>query len=268
MKKSVGRLFLYKNFFRLLHNHQNVGTGILKIMSNKFEGLFRTNHETTGPSEKETIPVELKRSAVEAVVAANIIEPQAFQLGAVKMADIILQSEQQGLSRHWMHWLDEKDVMELEKTLFNMKNKVHAQHQINPNPKKARPKERMYELFKAYALRGSDVLGFIEHHLGHSLDTTDVREILGWIDERRSSMTPQNSQYREILKMGDPLRAQRELEAMYKTLYTDFLQSSLYQNKVSKINDFYRNVTRDNDFNRKIFDAALRNFFFKTFEED
>lgn len=237
-------------------------------MSNKFEGLFQTNHETTGPSEKEAIPVELKRSAVEAVAAANVIEPLAFQLGAVKMADLTLQSKQQGLSRYWMYWLDEKDIAELEETLFNMKNKVHAQHQINPDPKKVRSQEKMYELFKTYARQGSDILGFIEHHLGHILDAADIRNILGWIEQHRSNMSAESVEYREALKAGDHPRAQRMLQNMYKTLYSDFLQSDLYSEKFSKIQNFYSHMPANDDYHRRTFDAALRDLFLKTFDKD
>lgn len=191
-------------------------------MSNNFEKMFSTNHETTGPTKKETIPLELKRSAVEAVATANIIEPLAFQLGAVKMANLILLSEQKGLSRHWMHWLDEEDTIELEETLFDMKNKVHAQHEINPDSKSVRPQDEMYKLFKTYANQGGEILGFIEHHLGHILDSYDIQEILQWINQHRSNMTEQNAKYRELLKSGDRFNAQRALRTMYKTLSDEF----------------------------------------------
>lgn len=231
-------------------------------MSNKFEGLFSTNRETTGPTERETVPVELKRKAVEAVTVANIIEPLAFQLGAVKMADIILQSEQQGLSRNWMFWLNNEDTEELEEMIFNLKNKVHARHEVNPDPKKIRAQEKMYDLFKSYGRKGRDILGFIEHHLGHSLDTTDIRDILGWIEQHRLNMSAENAEYRQTLKTGNRPQAQHMLKDMYKTLYKDFLQSDLYNEKFSKIQNFYTR-SFNNDYHRGIFDAALQDLFFK-----
>jgi len=234
-------------------------------MSNTFEGMFRSNHETTGSTKNEAISAEFKREAVEAVIVANIIEPLAFQLGAVKMANIILQSEQQGVSRNWMFWLNDKDIAEIEEKMFSFKNKVHSQHEVISNPKTIREQNKMYDLFKNYGHRGANILTSVEHHLGHILNASDIREILEWIEQRRSIMSAENTKYREMLKSGEISGAQRMLEDVYKTLYADFQKSNLYSEKFSKIESFYSHMSVDSDFYRGIFNHALHDLFLETF---
>ena len=153
-------------------------------MSKKFEKLFKISRETVGPKEGEKIPSGLKRNAVEAMFLANVVEPQAFQLGAVKMANLILQSEKEGTSRHWMNWLAEEDVAELEKALFDLKNNTHAKHNVNPDPKSVRSQDEMYKLFKNYVSEGNYILQVIEHNVGHIIDVDDIQDILQWVDHR------------------------------------------------------------------------------------
>lgn len=238
-------------------------------MVNKFEKLFRVNRETTSPAEiGETIPIELKRRAVEAVVTANIAEPLSFQLGAVKMADIILESEQLGLSRYWMFSLSKEDVAEIEEIMFNFKNKVHAQHNITSNPETVRVQEKMYDLFKSYGDRGDELLVSVEHHLGHILNTGDIRDMLQWIEKRRTKMSTESAEYREMQKAGERLKAQRMLMGMYKKLYTDFLQSDLHTEKSFKIKSFYSHMSGRGDFYVGEFNMALRSLFLGTFYND
>jgi ribosomal protein S20 len=235
-------------------------------MRNKFENMFKNQNETVGPVLGEEIPSTLKQEAVKVVALANIIEPLAFQLGAVKMANIILESEHQGFSRHWMHWLNEEDVTELEQTMFELKMKVHAQHGIITQNRAERGQGKMYELFRSYAVRGSEIFGYLEHHLGHIITIDDITTILKWIDQQRSSLNEDSTRYRELLKTGAHEEAQKALRTMYECLYMDFQNTELYKEKCKKISDFYGQDKQNTKW-KEHFDTGLKPLFTGTLDE-
>lgn len=225
-------------------------------MKNTFGEMFKVNRKTVGLGQGEDIPSDLKRKAVEAVVVANIIEPQAFQIGAIKIAILILESDSLGFSSSWFYNLNPEDIYEINKIMFEMKNYTHSKNGVkNIDPDSTRSEDSMIDLFKSYAWRGNEILVSIEHHVGHILSNEEIKEILYWIHKKRMTMSKENAEYRKLLVERKRGSAMVMLIKIYKELLEEF-----------KISDqYFKLIENMNWINRKGLDFSLQKLFLGTF---